>query len=197
MELIDMKAIRLVIVLCIAMGPIYIKANIKCWNNEEGIRECGDRIPPKYAQGASEEFSDNGILLKRNPKAKQINQINQDQQKAERKKADKLLLNMFSNVSEIDSARDKKINQIDQEIKLIETRLEKLIENQSKIKAVLEGSNSKNLERIKILKNDMLSTKIQIEQSNQFIREKEAERKLILHKYAEDYERFIKLNTEH
>ena len=191
-----MKAIRLVIVLCIAMGPIYIKANIKCWNNEEGIRECGDRIPPKYAQGASEEFSDNGILLKRNPKAKQINQINQDQQKAERKKADKLLLNMFSNVSEIDSARDKKINQIDQEIKLIETRLEKLIENQSKIKAVLEGSNPKNLERVKRLKNDMLSTKIQIEQSNQFIREKEAERKLILHKYAKDYERFIKLNTE-
>lgn len=197
MELIDMKAKRLVLVLCIAMSPIYIKANIKCWNNEEGIRECGDRIPPKYAQGASEEFSDNGILLKRNPKAKQMNQINQDQQKADRKKADKLLLNMFSNVSEIDSARDKKINQIDQEIKLIETRLEKLIENQSKIKAVLEGSNSKNLERIKILKNDMLSTKIQIEQSNQFIREKETERKLILHKYAEDYERFIKLNTEH
>lgn len=192
-----MKAKRLVLVLCIAMSPIYIKANIKCWNNEEGIRECGDRIPPKYAQGASEEFSDNGILLKRNPKAKQMNQINQDQQKADRKKADKLLLNMFSNVSEIDSARDKKINQIDQEIKLIETRLEKLIENQSKIKAVLEGSNSKNLERIKILKNDMLSTKIQIEQSNQFIREKETERKLILHKYAEDYERFIKLNTEH
>ena len=197
MELIDMKAKRLVLVLCIAMSPIYLKANIKCWNNEEGIRECGDRIPPKYAQGASEEFSDNGILLKRNPKAKQMNQINQDQQKADRKKADKLLLNMFSNVSEIDSARDKKINQIDQEIKLIETRLEKLIENQSKIKAVLEGSNSKNLERIKILKNDMLSTKIQIEQSNQFIREKETERKLILHKYAEDYERFIKLNTEH
>ena len=197
MELIDMKAKRLVLVLCIAMSPIYLKANIKCWNNEEGIRECGDRIPPKYAQGASEEFSDNGILLKRNPKAKQINQINKDQQKADRKKADKLLLNMFSNVSEIDSARDKKINQIDQEIKLIETRLEKLIENQSKIKAVLEGSNSKNLERIKILKNDMLSTKIQIEQSNQFIREKETERKLILHKYAEDYERFIKLNTEH
>ena len=196
MELIDMNAKRLVLVLCVAMSPIYIKANIKCWNNEEGIRECGDRIPPKYAQGASEEFSDNGILLKRNPKAKQINQINQDQQKAERKKADKLLLNMFSNVSEIDSARDKKINQIDQEIKLIETRLEKLIENQSKIKAVLEGSNSKNLERVKRLKNDMLSTKIQIEQSNQFIREKEAERKLILHKYAKDYERFIKLNTE-
>ena len=43
----------------------------------------------------------------------------------------------------------------------------------------------------------MISTKIQIEQSDQFIKEKEAERKLILHKYAKDSERFIELNTEH
>ena len=197
MGLINMKATRLVMVLCITLSPIFIKANIKCWNNDEGIRECGDRIPPKYAQGASEEFSDSGVLLKRNPKAKKINQIDQDQQIADRKKADKLLLKMFSNISEIDSARDKKINQIDQEIKLIETRLEKLIENQSKIKAVLDSSDSKNLERDKRLKSDMLSTKIQIEQSDQFIKEKEAERKLILHKYAKDSERFIELNTEH
>ena len=197
MGLINMKATRLVMVLCITLSPIFIKANIKCWNNDEGIRECGDRIPPKYAQGASEEFSDSGVLLKRNPKAKKINQIDQDQQIADRKKADKLLLKMFSNISEIDSARDKKINQIDQEIKLIETRLEKLIENQSKIKAVLDSSDSKNLERVKRLKSDMLSTKIQIEQSDQFIKEKEAERKLILHKYAKDSERFIELNTEH
>ena len=121
MGLINMKATRLVMVLCITLSPIFIKANIKCWNNDEGIRECGDRIPPKYAQGASEEFSDSGVLLKRNPKAKKINQIDQDQQIADRKKADKLLLKMFSNISEIDSARDKKINQIDQEIKLIES----------------------------------------------------------------------------
>ena len=150
MELINMKATRLVVVLWITMNPIFTKANIKCWHNEEGIRECGDRIPAKYAQGASEEFSDSGVLLKTNPKAKEINQINQDHEKANREKADRLLLNMFSNVNEIDSARDKKINQIDQEIKLIETRLQKLIENQNKIRAVLDSSNAKkNQERVK------------------------------------------------
>ncbi|MDC3160043.1 hypothetical protein OA861_00830 [Pseudomonadota bacterium] len=193
-----MKATRLVVVLWITMNPIFTKANIKCWHNEEGIRECGDRIPAKYAQGASEEFSDSGVLLKTNPKAKEINQINQDHEKANREKADRLLLNMFSNVNEIDSARDKKINQIDQEIKLIETRLQKLIENQNKIRAVLDSSNAKkNQERVKRLNNDVLSTEIQIKQSNQFIKEKEVERKLILHKYAKDSERFIELNTKH
>tara|TARA_Y200000002_G_C22649231_1_gene650583 strand:+ start:360 stop:956 length:597 start_codon:yes stop_codon:yes gene_type:complete len=198
MELINMKATRLVVVLWITMNPIFTKANIKCWHNEEGIRECGDRIPAKYAQGASEEFSDSGVLLKTNPKAKEINQINQDHEKANREKADRLLLNMFSNVNEIDSARDKKINQIDQEIKLIETRLQKLIENQNKIRAVLDSSNAKkNQERVKRLNNDVLSTEIQIKQSNQFIKEKEVERKLILHKYAKDSERFIELNTKH
>ncbi|OUU75353.1 MAG: hypothetical protein CBC29_03385 [Methylococcaceae bacterium TMED69] len=198
MELINMKATRLVIVLWVTMNPIFTKANIKCWHNEEGIRECGDRIPAKYSQGASEEFSDSGVLLKTNPKAKEINQINQDHEKANREKADRLLLNMFSNVNEIDSARDKKINQIDQEIKLIETRLQKLIENQNKIRAVLDSSNAKkNQERVKRLNNDVLSTEIQIKQSNQFIKEKKVERKLILHKYAKDSERFIELNTKH
>ena len=79
---------------------------------------------------------------------------------------------MFSNANEINSARDKKINQIDQEIKLIETRLEKLVENQNKIKAVIDNSSPKNKERAKRLNNDMLSTKRQIQQSNQFIEEK-------------------------
>ena len=195
-ELIKMMATKLVLALWITVNPIFTKANIKCWHNEDGIRECGDRIPPKYAQGASEEFSDSGILLKKNQRAKELNQINQDQQKANREKADKLLLNMFSNVSEIDSARDKKIDQIDQEIRLIETRLQKLIENQNKIRTVLDSSNSKNQKRIERLNKDILSTEIQIEQSTEFIREKEAERKLILRKYAKDSERFIELNTE-
>ena len=191
MELINMRTTRLFLLICLIQNPIFTKATIKCWHNEHGIRECGDRIPPKYAQGPSEEFSDSGVLLKRNPKAKEMKQIDQDQ-----KKADKLLLNMFSNVNEIDSARDKKINQIDQEIKLIETRLQKLYENQNKIKAVMDNSSLKNKERAKRLNNDMLSTKSQIQQSNQFIEEKEAERKLILSKYAKDSRRFIELRNK-
>ena len=103
---------------------------------------------------------------------------------------------MFSNVNEINSARDKKINQIDQEIKLIETRLQKLVENQNKIKAVIDNSSPKNKERAKRLNNDMLSTKRQIKQSNQFIEEKEAERTLVLDKYAKDSKRFIELRSE-
>ena len=42
----------------------------------------------------------------------------------------------------------------------------------------------------------MLSTKRQIQQSNQFIEEKKAERTLILDKYAKDSKRFIELRSE-
>ena len=81
-----MKTTRLFLLICLMQKPIITNANIKCWHNENGIRECGDRIPPKYAQGPSEEFSDSGVLLKRNPKAKELNQIDQDQKKADQKK---------------------------------------------------------------------------------------------------------------
>ncbi len=187
------------IIFLFIMSPVSTIANIKCWTNEQDIKECGDRIPAKYAQGASEEFSDSGVLLKKNPKAKEIDQINQDQKKASlqanREKADQLLLNMFSNVTEIESARDKKIEQINQEIKLIESRVQKLLENQTKIRSVLEKANPNNQGRIKRLENDLLTTENQIEQSNQFIKEKEKHRTTISDKYAKDSKRFIKLKA--
>ena len=200
MELANLKNLKLVnLIFLLIMNPVYTNAKIKCWTNTQGIKECGNRIPAKYAQGASEEFSDSGVLLKRNPKAKEIEQINLDQKKANlranREKADQLLLNMFSNVAEIELAREKKIEQINQEIKLIESRVQKLLENQTKIQSVLKKSDLKNQVRIKGLESDLITTENQIQQSNQFISEKVRERTLISDKYNRDSERFIELQT--
>ena len=199
MELISLYKKNFAIIFLTFIAPIVVQAKIKCWTNKEGIKECGDRIPPQYAQEASEEFSDGGILLKKNPKAKKIDQVNQDNKlanaQANKEKADQLLINMFSNVSEIYSARDKKIEQINQEIRLIETRMQKLIENKLKIESVIEKSNPDGKDRIARLKNDLISTEVQIEKSNQFILEKENELSLVLQKYKRDSERFIELQT--
>lgn len=199
MELISLYKKNFAIIVLTFIAPIVVQAKIKCWTNKEGIKECGDRIPPQYAQEASEEFSDGGILLKKNPRAKKINQINQDNKlanaQADKEKADQLLINMFSNVTEIYSARDKKIAQINQEIKLIETRMQKLIENKLKIESVIKKSNPDGHDRIARLKNDLNSTEDQIEKSNQFILEKENELSLILQKYRKDSERFIELQS--
>ena len=199
MELISLYKKNFAIIFLTFIAPIVVQAKIKCWTNKEGIKECGDRIPPQYAQEASEEFSDGGILLKKNPKAKKIDQVNQDNKlanaQANKEKADQLLINMFSNVSEIYSARDKKIEQINQEIRLIETRMQKLIENKLKIESVIEKSNPDGKDRIARLKNDLISTEVQIEKINQFILEKENELSLVLQKYKKDSERFIELQT--
>ena len=199
MELISLFKKNFTIIVLTFIAPIVVQAKIKCWTNKEGIKECGDRIPPQYAQEASEEFSDGGILLKKNPRAKKIDQINRDNKlanaQADKEKADQLLINMFSNVTEIYSARDKKIAQINQEIRLIETRMQKLIENKLKIESVIEKSNPDGHDRIARLKKDLNSTEDQIEKSNQFILEKENELSLILQKYRKDSERFIELQT--
>ena len=199
MELISLFKKNFTIIVLTFIAPIVVQAKIKCWTNKEGIKECGDRIPPQYAQEASEEVSDGGILLKKNPRAKKIDQINRDNKlanaQADKEKADQLLINMFSNVTEIYSARDKKIAQINQEIRLIETRMQKLIENKLKIESVIEKSNPDGHDRIARLKKDLNSTEDQIEKSNQFILEKENELSLILQKYRKDSERFIELQT--
>ena len=46
------------------------EAAIKCWTNKEGVRECGNAVPPEYAQQAHEEKSTSGMTIKRTERSK-------------------------------------------------------------------------------------------------------------------------------
>ena len=74
-------------------------------------------------------------------------------------------------------------------------RIKLLVDNKLKIESVIEKSNPDGKDRIARLKNDLISTEVQIEKSNQFILEKENELSLVLQKYKKDSERFIELQT--
>jgi hypothetical protein len=38
-------------------------AGIKCWKNHEGVRECGNVVPPEFAQEGHEEKSKSGRTI--------------------------------------------------------------------------------------------------------------------------------------
>ena len=39
------------------------QARIKCWENSDGVRECGKTVPPEYSQQGHEEISSQGITV--------------------------------------------------------------------------------------------------------------------------------------
>ena len=40
-----------------------VNAGIKCWKNHEGVRECGNVVPPEFAQEGHEEKSKSGRTI--------------------------------------------------------------------------------------------------------------------------------------
>ena len=47
----------------IATPALSDAARIKCWTNNEGVRECGNAVPPEYAQKGHKEVSKSGSLF--------------------------------------------------------------------------------------------------------------------------------------
>ena len=45
-------------------------ARIKCWTNNEGNRECGDKIPPEYTQQGYKELDKSGLVREEKEKVK-------------------------------------------------------------------------------------------------------------------------------
>ena len=50
--------------------PLQATAGIKCWENKEGVRECGNSVPPEYAQKGHTEKTASGHTIKKTTRAK-------------------------------------------------------------------------------------------------------------------------------
>ncbi len=52
---------------CLASVPA---AAIKCWTNKDGIKECGNVVPPEYSQQETTQINKTGIVTGKTERAK-------------------------------------------------------------------------------------------------------------------------------
>ena len=129
----------LVLFLLTAQGSLAAPAapSIKCYKNEDGVQECGSVVPPEHAQKEIEMKSRAGLTTQRKERAKSAQEMAAEQaaaaarEKAERDAkaqdaANQVLLQTFSSEEDITLARDSQISGIKAQIKLTESRMEKL-----------------------------------------------------------------------
>ena len=45
-------------------------ARMKCWTNSDGVKECGNRVPPEYTQQGYQELSTGGIVKEKTERVK-------------------------------------------------------------------------------------------------------------------------------
>jgi hypothetical protein len=184
--------------------PASGSAGIKCWTNSEGVRECGNVVPPEYAQQGHEEIGKSGVVTERVERAKTPEELAAEaeqkrkeeeiaRQKAEQEKLDRILLDTYSVADEITMARDGKINIINNEIKIAEGNIQNAkqsLQQYQKSAANMER-NGKPLPDN--LKSDITKVKQQIKNYESFIKNKEQEKQVVYKDYESRLDRFLVL----
>ncbi|MDZ7804791.1 hypothetical protein [Thiohalophilus sp.] len=93
--------------LILALANPALAGRYKCWTNDEGVRECGQSVPPEYSQQRIEILNDQGVVIDVEEPAKTPEQLEaekraaeqrrlKEQQQAEQKRRDQVLLNTFT-----------------------------------------------------------------------------------------------------
>ncbi|MHC8440626.1 MAG: hypothetical protein ACYYK0_00265 [Candidatus Eutrophobiaceae bacterium] len=197
--------------ICIALFlALPTQAGIKCWTNNDGIRECGTSVPPEYVQKGHKEYSEQGSTVREVNRAPTEEEI---QEEAKRKrelwekeriakekldaknKGDKALLDTFNAVSDLERSRDEKLSELASQIRFLKERNEKL--DQKYQAALKDASETEELnEKLpENLKATLESLRNQLKNNNDSINSYAKQEEGMKQKYAQDIQRFKELKN--
>ncbi len=186
-------------------------AKIVCWTNSDNIRECGNAVPPEYAQKKTETLNKRGMTTEVNERAKTPEEIaaekvrlaeeqrlidEEAQREKDRRTYDRVLLSTYLTESDIIRSRDRQTTSIDASIEVTNITIDKLNE-----KLVEEKKKAANYERAgkpmpERMEQDISSLQEQIDGKNRFIETKKAEKQKLYDKYQAEIIRFRELKAD-
>lgn len=182
------------------------QARIVCWTNKDGVKECGDRVPPEYAQKERQELNKQGLVIDETERAKTEEELEEAKHRAEmaaeqqrlaeeKAKHDKILLDTFSNVDDINMARDGKIAALETTISLTEKRNEKLQAELDKLVEQAATEERAGKSPSEDLVKDIEALRRQIKNNEDFIADKREEQIAVKEEYANSVARFKELKS--
>ncbi|MFZ0254376.1 MAG: hypothetical protein WAN46_01750 [Gammaproteobacteria bacterium] len=188
--------------------PTWVAGGIKCWTNSEGMRECGNVVPPEYAQKSHRELNPQGVLIEQTARAKTQEELQQEQaekrkraaEKAElariaheQAKRDRVLLHTFTTEEDMALARDGKLQTIEARVRHVEGRIGKLdqsLENRRARAALLERRG--NIAPAELQK-EILDIEREISDNRELIQLWRAEQGSVRASFEVDLQRFRQL----
>ncbi|MCW8919040.1 MAG: DUF4124 domain-containing protein [Gammaproteobacteria bacterium] len=186
------------------------QAKIVCWTNSEGVRECGNAVPPEYAQQETRTIDKRGITTEVKERAKTPEELaaerarraEEERLAAEEEKRrqvqeayDRVLLSTYLDEEDIVRSRERQSSAINATIDITRTTIDKLQEKlngERKRAADYERQGKPLPER---LQEDISSLQGQIDAKNSYIRSKEQEKEVLHKKYEADMVRFRELKA--
>ena len=200
---------RWVLILALGLPASTVSADIKCWTNRDGVRECGDAVPAEYAQQGHEVKSNTGMTLKKQPRAKTREEVVRERAEkviAARKRAetaaiarkqataDKVLLDTFGSEDDLLLARDGQLTNINSQIKLTESQIAKIQKSLDQLISKAADFERRNQKLPTELSLDMDKLRAQIAEQRAFVEAKLKEQAALRKKFDLDLARFQELS---
>jgi hypothetical protein len=147
------------VVLFALVLPAVGSAQLYRWVDENGKTHFGDKIPPEYANQDRDVLSEQGIVLDRLPgglteeQRAELDRIPEDEEaRKKREQRDRMLLQSYSRVENIEAMRDRRLAEMDALIGNTEasladsrTRLAQLERNASSYKPYSKEANAREM----------------------------------------------------
>lgn len=185
-------------------------ATIKCWINKDGVQECGNIVPPEYAQDEVRTLNERGLTTRIKKRAKTPEELEQERSEQEAKSAreaaekkrqeerethDRLILSTYSSEDELLQARDRAAASIDGIVDVTNAVIAQLNRKLDGLK-----KRAANLERagkpVPIeLEQDRADLERQIVEKYEHISFKEQEKTQLMDSYAADLQRYRELKN--
>lgn len=180
-----------------------VSAKLYKWVDNDGVTHYGEVVPPEYANKDKVELDKNGQVVKKDevmtPERRRAKE-QEDAKKREEEKAaqerqlrDKTLLNTYSNVKEIDLARNRSLQQIDARLNTINSSIKSSKADLSALQNEADGYTKRNREVPESLKEDLRNARARLDKLNKDLVQPQAEKAAVVSRYDADKARYMEL----
>jgi hypothetical protein len=186
-----------------AAGPA---KKFKCWTNADGVRECGETVPPEFAQEGHEVLNKKGDVVSEKDRAKTPEELEEaarlaalekekKEKEKEAKRQDAILLETFTKVEDIERVRDDQVQALEATIKVTKARNDKIKGDLDKRVASAAAEERAGKTPNEALLKDIESLKRQMANNDAFVEKKLKEQDEIRADYDQRIARFKELKA--
>ncbi len=181
-----------------------VEAKTYRWTDANGQVHYSDHLPPQEVDRAYSVMNKGGVTVDKVDKAKTKEQLEeearlQQQQKEQERLAreratyDHILLDTYTQVSDLEDTRDRYIATIDGLIKVAQHKLSNLTRGLEKFQRSASNLEQAGKPVSEDLSKDIDNLQAQVEAENNFIKAQHAQQQQVREKFAADIKRFKEL----
>lgn len=185
-------------------------AGIKCWTNKDNVRECGNSVPPEYAQQGHEELNSRGMVINEQERAKTPEELAAEAAERERlaketaeknriakeqAARDRVLLDTFTTEEDLLLARDGKLAALDARIQHTQRVVNKLRGDLAELQQEAAAAELGGKAISDKTRDDIRRVKRQLSENQGFIELRQGEKTELIAQFQADLERYRELKS--